>query len=195
MEGYTVVILNLLKNKEFLYAVLITCCVAMIALVAYYFWHDRKQNGFSQDANLGLDFDTDNLSELEATLNLPDEMPLCSEQIEAVDLTDSYTAVRLMDVKQPGHFVQVELPLEGVASIGRDKRKNNVNFSTTASVSAIHCQIFNDNNEVKVRDMRSSNGTYVNGKKITEDTVLREGDQFQIGELKFLINLVKSSER
>jgi hypothetical protein len=39
--------------------------------------------------------------------------------------------------------------------------------------------------EVVVCDLKSLNGTYVNGKKVSEETVLHGGDLLQIGPLEF----------
>ena len=40
----------------------------------------------------------------------------------------------------------------------------------------------------QISDLNSGNGTYVNGKRITEPTLLKNGDILQIGDTKLSIN-------
>jgi pSer/pThr/pTyr-binding forkhead associated (FHA) protein len=56
-----------------------------------------------------------------------------------------------------------------------------------ASISSRHCVFILSGAEVIVRDLNSSNGTYVNGEPVTE-VVLRPGDNIQVGviDIKFV---------
>lgn len=56
------------------------------------------------------------------------------------------------------------------------------------SVSRRHCQITIENDEVTVKDLDSSNGTFVNNKRITEEQ-LRPGDRLVIGPVIFTIQI------
>lgn len=47
-------------------------------------------------------------------------------------------------------------------------------------VSRQHCKIWRDGNEYKIMDLGSSNGTFVNGQKISE-SVITDGDRIQMG--------------
>jgi pSer/pThr/pTyr-binding forkhead associated (FHA) protein len=51
-------------------------------------------------------------------------------------------------------------------------------------VSRRHCEINKSREGLKVRDLGSSNGTYLNGKRVTEAEV-KPGDYLQIGPLAF----------
>jgi pSer/pThr/pTyr-binding forkhead associated (FHA) protein len=55
------------------------------------------------------------------------------------------------------------------------------------SISSRHCVFVLSGSDVIVRDLNSSNGTYVNGEQITE-TILRPGDNIQVGviDIKFV---------
>lgn len=55
----------------------------------------------------------------------------------------------------------------------------------TDAISRRHCLIMTTENEVVVRDLKSRNGTFVNGEKVTEEAVLLCGDQLRIGPLSF----------
>lgn len=57
------------------------------------------------------------------------------------------------------------------------------------AISRRHCMIINRGEVVGVRDLKSRNGTLVNGKKITSDKRLRTGDTLEVGPLKFEVVL------
>jgi pSer/pThr/pTyr-binding forkhead associated (FHA) protein len=56
-------------------------------------------------------------------------------------------------------------------------------------VSRRHCQLSQEDNSLKVRDLRSSNGTFLNGQKILDETEVKPGDRLQIGPLTFAIQI------
>ena len=47
-------------------------------------------------------------------------------------------------------------------------------------VSRRHCQLYQSDGEIVVRDLESTHGTFLNGKRVTE-AVLRPGDEIRIG--------------
>lgn len=53
------------------------------------------------------------------------------------------------------------------------------------AISRKHCVIVTSDTEVAVRDLNSRNGTYVNGEKVAEETVLLNGDVLRVGPLEF----------
>jgi len=57
-----------------------------------------------------------------------------------------------------------------------------------ATVSKKHCQLNFDNGSLKIRDLKSLNGTKVNGKKINE-TEIKAGDSLKIGALSFVFQI------
>ncbi len=50
------------------------------------------------------------------------------------------------------------------------------------NVSKRHCRIFIENDLHQVEDMKSTNGTYVNGRKISETTILGAADKVYVGD-------------
>ena len=57
-------------------------------------------------------------------------------------------------------------------------------------VSRRHCQIIQNSNTLKIRDLDSSNGTFINGTKIDyNERHLEAGDQIQIGPLTFTVQI------
>src|SRR6185437_253418 len=51
------------------------------------------------------------------------------------------------------------------------------------SVSSHHCEVLLKGNEVAVRDLNSTNGTYINGEKITEHA-LKPGQILRLGSIE-----------
>jgi len=56
-------------------------------------------------------------------------------------------------------------------------------------VSRRHCQLSQETNFLKVRDLKSSNGTFVNGTKILNEAQAKPGDRIQIGPLTFTVQI------
>jgi len=55
------------------------------------------------------------------------------------------------------------------------------------AISRKHCVLFIDDKHVRVRDLKSRNGTLVNGEKIEQDVTLKSGDKISVGPLSFEI--------
>jgi len=72
-----------------------------------------------------------------------------------------------------------EFPLEGELSIGRDK--SNAVWAEDRVLSRRHCLIERGNGTFTLRDLHSSNGTYVNGLPVIT-RVLNHGDQIRAGQ-------------
>ena len=57
-----------------------------------------------------------------------------------------------------------------------------------ALVSRVHCRFtLSDANELRVEDLGSTNGTFVNGEKVLQ-TALKDGDKVTVGRVEFLVN-------
>jgi len=61
-------------------------------------------------------------------------------------------------------------------------------------VSKRHCQLNQNKEAVKIRDLDSRNGTFLNGKRINE-TTLQPGDYIKIGPLTFLLQIDGEPEK
>lgn len=55
-------------------------------------------------------------------------------------------------------------------------------------VSRQHCEVIVGDKGVKVKDLASSNGTYVNGKRVTE-SALNAGDVLAVGPVLFVVQI------
>ena len=56
-------------------------------------------------------------------------------------------------------------------------------------VSRHHCVLLLDEYTLRIRDLGSKNGTYVNGHRISGDMVLSHDDMISLGELTMQVNL------
>lgn len=56
-------------------------------------------------------------------------------------------------------------------------------------VSRHHCVIAIDDFTVRIRDLGSTNGTFVNNQRITTQVVMKQGDQVRIGKLAFEVQI------
>jgi pSer/pThr/pTyr-binding forkhead associated (FHA) protein len=55
-------------------------------------------------------------------------------------------------------------------------------------VSRRHCQLSQNDEALKIRDLDSRSGTFINGKRISDATV-RAGDYITVGPLTFLLQI------
>ncbi len=63
-------------------------------------------------------------------------------------------------------------------------RADDNNFQIAeASVSSHHCELLHKGNDLLVRDLKSTNGTYVNGEQVTEGT-LKPGQILRLGQVE-----------
>jgi len=68
---------------------------------------------------------------------------------------------------------------DGVTSVGRhDDCWIRIKSS---QVSRRHCEIFESGGKLTIRDLGSSNGTYVNGKRVLGQQALTPGDELTLG--------------
>ena len=77
------------------------------------------------------------------------------------------------------------LPPGAVKTIGRS---TGAQFIVDAPlVSRLHCQLTATADALRVKDLGSTNGTFVNGKRITA-SVLRDGDRMTVGRVEFTVS-------
>jgi hypothetical protein len=73
---------------------------------------------------------------------------------------------------------------EGASTLGRDASVE-LSFPAETSISRRHAEVVRSGDNIVVRDLGSTNGTFVNGVKIDGDAALRPGDSVQFGMMKF----------
>jgi ABC transport system ATP-binding/permease protein len=72
----------------------------------------------------------------------------------------------------------------GIKTIGRS---SGAEFTVDAAlVSRLHCQLTAGATELRVTDLDSTNGTFVNGTRVTE-TTLNDGDTLGVGRVNLVV--------
>jgi pSer/pThr/pTyr-binding forkhead associated (FHA) protein len=63
-----------------------------------------------------------------------------------------------------------------------------------ALVSRVHCRLMlGDGNQLEIEDLGSTNGTFVNGKKVTK-LMLNDGDKLTVGRVQFVVSSSANDE-
>ena len=83
-------------------------------------------------------------------------------------------------------------PIRPGTVIGRNKADL---ILDDAKVSGSHAKFTMEDDEFFIWDFGSANGTYVNGKRIREATLLEENDIVKIGETLFVVKLLDSTSK
>ncbi len=78
----------------------------------------------------------------------------------------------------------VVLIAEGSLSVGRDDGLPQ-SVADKSTISRKHAELVREGAEIRLRDLGSTNGTYVNGAKVETETKLRPGDALQFGAVRF----------
>ena len=70
--------------------------------------------------------------------------------------------------------------------IGRTKCENDVVLEDTKVSRKHHCKVvLHDNGKITIKDLGSTNGVYVDGKRISEETILKKETTVKIGNIEF----------
>jgi hypothetical protein len=110
---------------------------------------------------------------------LSDSAPTPLASAAPVMMTHAAVSPRL--VRENGSAV--DLP-EGSATVSRDPGQV-LSVDGEGSISRRHAEVVRSGSHVVVRDLGSTNGTFVNGQKISGETALRSGDTVQFGTIRF----------
>jgi pSer/pThr/pTyr-binding forkhead associated (FHA) protein len=91
-----------------------------------------------------------------------------------------------LETKDPSaDSVIFRLPPGSVKTIGRSP---GAEFMIEAAlVSRLHCQLIATEDTLQVRDLGSTNGTFVNGKRV-KAAELHEGDRLSVGRLELIVS-------
>ncbi|MDO4550214.1 MAG: FHA domain-containing protein [Planctomycetia bacterium] len=94
-----------------------------------------------------------------------------------------YIRLEVLNCKTDQQEVELLLPV----TLGRGERSDLV--IAHPEVSRSHCRLFEYRGMVYLQDMRSLNGTYLGGKRLSSQEVqLLPGDKFTLGPITFMID-------
>ena len=71
--------------------------------------------------------------------------------------------------------------------VGRKKDAANLVIPDDQGISGSHMRLFIRNNKLYAEDLKSHNGTYVNGRKMTEPSQIHRGDEIRLGNSVFIL--------
>ena len=101
-----------------------------------------------------------------------------------------HALLRVLTGRQTGALIP--LPL-GKFLIGREEdcqlRPN------SELISRHHCVFTNDNFTLRLRDLGSTNGTFVNGERLRGGAMLNSGDRVSVGKIEFEVLVGQDAER
>ena len=111
---------------------------------------------------------------------------------QSAEVSDKQVIIAYID-EQP---VPIQLSQEHPVSIGRDKADGEPDVDLTPfdargkGVSHLHAEIAIDGDMVEIRDLDSTNGTYLNGQKLQarQWRILRNLDEVRLGVLEMVIS-------
>ena len=119
----------------------------------------------------------------EGTLILSGE-ELDQEGAEAADFVN----IRLTDMRNPTRITEV--PLSESISVGRSASANQAVFEYEKSVSSRHCEIIRRGGCIFVRDLNSTNGTWVDDERVEGELELYSGAVLKMGRLEVIFEIV-----
>lgn len=93
--------------------------------------------------------------------------------------------VRLTDQSNPAKFFS--FPVNDSVIIGRNSQNCNVVIDYDESVSGRHCELESRNGRFFIRDLRSLNGTRVNGIKVLSETEIFSGNILRLGQVEMKV--------
>ena len=97
--------------------------------------------------------------------------------------------LRLVVVKGRPEGMEIPLPMPQFL-IGRDPRCNL--RPSSESVSKLHCAVVQRKEGVFVRDLKSTNGTFVNNDRIHGEVKVKDGDLIKVGPLVLAVKIAVS---
>jgi len=87
----------------------------------------------------------------------------------------------------------MQIPLQGSQFVvGRDPKCNLRPASDL--ISKLHCVFLVDGDKLLLRDLKSTNGTFVNSEKLDGTIELKDGDLVRVGPLVFAVQVVEAAK-
>lgn len=98
--------------------------------------------------------------------------------------------IRLTDIHNASSIQEFWLKENESKSIGRKWGAVDIAYEDERTVSSRHCELSTRDGNVYIKDLRSSNGTVVDGERIEDDTILYSGSILKLGNLQLKFELL-----
>ena len=86
-----------------------------------------------------------------------------------------------LQVVQPPERAGERFPLDGELTVGRAPGCQ-INLASDTFVSQLHARVFARDGQLFVEDLGSTNGTYLNNRKVESPVAIHRGDHLQVGK-------------
>ncbi|MBR2553513.1 MAG: FHA domain-containing protein [Aeriscardovia sp.] len=118
--------------------------------------------------------------------------PVIHVQGGATEILDEGIAGIALVYKGNDYPLRIEIK-NGNCIIGKQKESVDQVIPFSKAVSRVHCKVMFDNGEAGITDLGSSNGTFVNGKRLEKDEIvsIKAGDKIKIANLDFEVEDIK----
>lgn len=148
--------------------VVIVIVVLVIVLIALLIVLNSKKKK-------GVEFESlaDSMEGMAAKANQPEQTVMVGRTYELL----------LEDVSNPARVFRSNLKDGTSVVIGRSRQKCNIFIETDPSVSGVHCEIGVRENGFYIKDLQSSNGTYINDTRVITESRLIAGNIIRLGSL------------
>jgi ABC transport system ATP-binding/permease protein len=91
----------------------------------------------------------------------------------------------ILEARDASEPVTFRMPPGSVKTIGRSPGAEFI--VEAALVSRLHCQLTATADRLRVKDLDSTNGTFINGKRV-QDAELHDGDTLSVGRLELVVS-------
>jgi hypothetical protein len=98
-------------------------------------------------------------------------------------------SARLVVLEAGGSGLTIGSQFELVANGTLGRTEPNSVVVPDPAVSARHCRLAFRRGRWWIEDLRSANGTYVNGKLLTASTILNDGDVVEVAQVKLVMEI------
>ena len=123
-------------------------------------------------------------SELRLLVQADDEYPTAVTQ-KPLDEQPTVAAIHLL-ADETVFVSQIDMRGRDRLTIGRDSQNDTA--IGHPSVSRFHARLERQSGSVIIKDLNSTNGTYVNGRAVKEERILKVNDSIRIGPCRFVFN-------
>lgn len=135
----------------------------------------------------------DNSFDSEKTVMLTDEektVMLCDDDKTQLLGNEGFAncTIVLTDVQNPSK--QIMHSMYDTVIIGRKVQEADIAIDYERTISGKHCVIMRKYNQFTIRDLGSSNGTFVNGTRIWDEVSIQPGDRITLGRLELLFEVM-----
>lgn len=173
--------LRKLAAKKFIIVVVSVWICIIVAFVAFYLIRRYKKRQSMELTNAKSLMEQREQELLEV---LPNNPKLSASKIQ------NTVYIVLTDVHIPKNSFKISVNAPIV--IGRSRENCQLVVEYDKSVSGRHCAIYVRDGKVMIKDLNSTNGTFVNGDRILVDTQLISGSTIVLGHLEMRFDIVNS---